>query len=97
MRYTLEVAPSVTRDASRIYAYREGERKGAGERFIKALIECYTQIRSNPYGFQVRKEPFRHAHLHRLKYRVVFKVEGTLVLVVQVRHTSRKVSKKHGP
>ncbi|MBK8339538.1 MAG: hypothetical protein IPK99_05805 [Flavobacteriales bacterium] len=45
----------------------------------------------------MRKEPFRHAQLHRLKYRVVFKVEGTLVLVVQVRHTSRKVSEKQGP
>jgi len=97
MRYILEIAPSVTKDASKIYAYREGERKGSGERFIQALTECYAQIRSNPYGFQVRKEPFRHAQLNRLKYRVVFKVEGTLVLVVQVRHTSRKVSKKHGP
>ncbi len=35
--------------------------------------------------------------LHRLKYRLVYKVEGQLVSVVQVRHTSRKVSKKFGP
>lgn len=35
--------------------------------------------------------------LHKLKYRVVFDVEGDTVFVYQVRHTSRKPSKKFGP
>ena len=64
---------------------------------MKALNECYDHILANPYSCQIRKGPFRHMMLHRLKYRVVFKVEGELVSVVQVRHTSRKPSKKFGP
>lgn len=97
MKYTLEVESGVTAEASKIYAYRERESKGSGDRFIKVLAECFAEIKSNPLGCQLRKGPFRHALLRRLKYRVVFKVEGSVVLVVQLRHTSRKVSKKFGP
>ena len=98
MKYTLRVVPSVTREARLIYLYREKHQgKGSGDRFIKALGECYGRILAHPHGYQVRKEPFRHAMLRRLKYRVVYKVEGHLVSVVQVRHTSRRGSRKFGP
>ena len=35
--------------------------------------------------------------LQRLKYRVVYRVDGSAIYVVQVRHTSRKPSKRFGP
>ena len=97
MKYRLDVAPSVVAEARKVYLYRETEKKGSGNRFVDSLVECYVRIKANPYAYQVRKDPFRHAYLHRLKCRVVFKVEGDLVSVVQVRHTSRKVSKRFGP
>ena len=97
MKYWLEIDPSVNREAARIYRYREVDKKGTGENFLNALNDCYDSILDNPLGCQLRKDPFRHALLHRLKYRVVFKVDGSIVLVVQLRHTSRKVSKKFGP
>lgn len=40
---------------------------------------------------------YRHAMLRRLRYRVEFAVIGQDVVVFQVRHTSRKPSKKFGP
>lgn len=58
---------------------------------------CYKDILSNPHGHQVRKAPYRHAMLHKLKYRVVYEVDVNTVYVYQVRHTSRKPSKKYGP
>ncbi len=98
MKYILRAVPSVTREARRVYEYREKHQgKGSGDRFLKALGKCYEVILANPYAYQLRKDPFRHAQLHRLKYRVVFKVEGQLISVVQVRHTSRTVSKRYGP
>ena len=97
MNYTLEVAPSVIKDASKIFAYRERESKGSGDHFTKALNDCYERIIENPYGYQVRRGPFRHVMLCRLKYRLVYKVEDDTVYVVQVRHTSRKPNKKFGP
>ena len=98
MKYTLRIVPSVTREARSIFLFREkNQGKGSGSRFITALNECYDQNSTNPFSYQIRKDPFRHAQLHRLKYRVVYKVEGQLISVVQVRHTSRKISKRFGP
>ncbi len=96
MKYRLDIDPRVVREASRIYHYRERERL-SGPRFTKALSACFDRILANPYAYQIRKAPYRHAQLNRLKYRVVFKVEGQLISVVQVRHTSRNVSKRYGP
>ncbi|MBS1938797.1 MAG: type II toxin-antitoxin system RelE/ParE family toxin [Bacteroidetes bacterium] len=98
MKYRLDIAPRVNQEVATIYLYREKKQgKGSGVRFLNALNECYDLILANPYGCQIRKDPFRHVMLDRMKYRLVYKVEGQLVSVVQVRHTSRKVSKKFGP
>jgi len=61
------------------------------------LSDFYKDILSNPCGYRIRKDPYRHAVLRRLRYRVVFEVEGNTVYVYQVRHTSRKPSKNFGP
>lgn len=97
MTYRLEVAPSVIKEARKIYLFRERDRKSSGERFIYALVECYSRVKKSPYGCQVRKDPFRYAMFHRLKYRLVYKVEGDVVSIVQLRHMSRKPTKKFGP
>jgi mRNA-degrading endonuclease RelE of RelBE toxin-antitoxin system len=93
MKFRLEVAPSVIKEARRIYLYREKERSGSGDLFIAALVDRYALIKSRPYAFQIRKDPFRYVGLRRLKYRLVYKVERDLVSVVQVRHMSRRSSK----
>lgn len=98
MKYQLDIAPRVNKEVAAIYWYREKKQgKGSGGRFLNALNECYDRILANPYGCQIRKDPFRHVMLDRLKYRLAFKVEDELVSVVQVRHTSRKPGKKFGP
>ena len=98
MKYRLEASPKVHLEVARIYLYREkNQGKGTGDRFLKALQDCYKAILSNPQGHQVRKDPYRHAMLHKLKYRVVYEVDGSTVFLYQVRHTSRKPGKKFGP
>lgn len=85
------------KEAAVIYAYRERERKGGGDRFIAALKACYARIEANPLGSQIRFGEFRHVTLSRLRYRLVYRVQGAVVYVVQVRHTSRRPTKKFGP
>lgn len=97
MDFTLWFAPGLDEEVARIHAYRENESIGSGESFVKALLECYALIRSNPFRFPLVKSPYRHAPLRRLKYRVVFEVQDEIVLIFQVRHTSRKPSKRFGP
>ncbi len=97
MKYRLDIAPSVVEEARRIYLSREVGSKGSGGRFVDELVDCYARIKAYPFGCQIRKDKYRHIMLRRLKCRVVYKVEGELVSVVQLRHTSRRPSKKFGP
>ena len=97
MKYTLDLDPQAVKEAAGIYVHREREKKGSGDRFLDALLDCYARIKANPFGYQKRKGEFRHAMLHRLKYRLVYRIQGSVVYVVQVRHTSRQPSKKFGP
>ncbi|HMN04510.1 MAG TPA: type II toxin-antitoxin system RelE/ParE family toxin [Flavobacteriales bacterium] len=97
MKYRLRVDPKAIQEMWDVYHYREGEKRGQGERFIDELVECYASIKANPHGYQVRKGHYRHAYLRKLKYRVVYEVEGNDIFVYQVRHTSRKPSRKFGP
>jgi hypothetical protein len=74
MKYVLDVHPRVIKEAAVIYAYREGEKKGSGDRFIEALVSCFASIKADPFGCQLRKGSYRHAMVQRLKYRVVYEV-----------------------
>ena len=76
MKYRLRVDPKAIQEMWDVYHYREGEKRGQGERFIDELVECYASIKANPYGYQVRKGHYRHAYLRKLKYRAVYEVEG---------------------
>ncbi len=94
--HELVIHPRVTREKTKIYAYRETARKGSGERFLTSLMECYQLIMSNPFVFQVRKGNIRHAHLKKLKFRLAYKINGQSIMVLELRHTSRKPS-RYGP
>ena len=97
MTFKVLVRKNVTIEASRIFSYREVERPGSGEIFVKSLSKAYREIGTNPFRFPVRKGEYRHYLIRRLKYRVVFRVIGDMVFVMQIRHMSQKPSKRYGP
>lgn len=98
MTYTFVVRDAAVEEAATIHAWYEARSPGLGHRFLLALDDLYALIEANPLGFQVRKDDFRHAYMPGFpRYRVVYDVKGTEVTVYQVRHTSRKVSKRFGP
>lgn len=98
MSPALVVRDAAVEDASRIYRWYEDQSAGLGLRFLLALDELYSLIEANPYGFQLRKDNFRHAFVHGFpRYRVSYDVDGRQITVYQVRHTSRKPDKRFGP
>lgn len=97
MSFTLFVKPEAIAETAGIYAYHIQIGRSLADRFDKELDACYTSISRNPTGFQIRKKNYRHAMLRKFRYRVVFALIGQDVVVFQVRHTSRKVSKEYGP
>jgi len=80
-----------------IKAWYESKSPGLGDRFTDALEETYKHLRSTPYH-QLRKGIYRHAQIEGFPYyRVVYVVDDDRITVYQVRHTSRRPSKKFGP
>lgn len=97
MSYRLVVKAEALAETAEIYAYHKEIGQALADRFDKELDACYSFITQHPTGFQIRKKNYRHARLHKFRYRVVFALIGQDVVVFQVRHTSRRPSGKFGP
>ena len=98
MMHKLVIEDAAVQDAAEIHAWYEQQQVGLGAKFLTALDECYTWLRSNPRGRQVRKGIFRYAQIGGFRYyRVVYAVDARTITVYQVRHTSRKPSGRFGP
>lgn len=95
-RHKVIVQPEAQEEVSAIRTYQNSLDPKRGQRFIEAFEVCLEQLKANP-SFQKRKGNYRHLMLHKLPYRVAFEVEEGTVYVYQVRHTSRKSSKKYRP
>ncbi len=97
MSFRFHVRVEAVREYSAVAIWYDKRGSGLGLRFLDDLQHCFTLIRDNPQGFQLRKDDFRHAMLDDFPYRVVFKVKGDDVFVYQIRHTRRKPSTRFGP
>ena len=97
MTYTLKIRLAAQVEATEIHKWYEARSNGLGSRFANALEECLLGIQRNPKGLQIKKGKFRHDLVPRFPYRVVFTVDGDTVFVYQIRHTSRRPSKRFGP
>lgn len=97
MSHAFIVEPSAQEDAWAAAYYLEQRSPGLGVRFIDELERCYQYIRDFPHGFQERRGRFRHAMLAVFSYRVVYEIDGDVIYVYQIRHTSRKPSGRFGP
>ena len=97
MSHRLVVHPKAIVQAAEEFRYYQGIRPSLADRFYSSLDECYASIERNPHGYQVRAREYRHAMVHGFRYRVVYAIRGDLVVVYQVRHASRRPSKRYGP
>lgn len=98
MNYTLVVRDAAVEDAAEAFSWYETQKSGLGMRFLLALDDCYAFIEANPLGYQLRKDDFRYARVEGFRYyRVVYGVVGTNISIYQVRHTSRRPTKRFGP
>jgi plasmid stabilization system protein ParE len=95
-RYEVIVRHQAQQEVEEIYDHQHGIEPARAERFYAAWQACLMQLAENP-SHAKRKGPYGHLVLHNLPFRVVFEVRETKVIVYQVRHTSRRPSKKFGP
>jgi len=95
-RCAVIVRHQAQREVEEIHDHQHPIEPARAERFYAAWQACLVQFRRNP-SHAKRKGPYGHEMLHKLPFRVVFEVQDSKEIVCQVRHTSRKPSKKFGP
>lgn len=97
MSYVLFVRDEAQDETEEIRKWYEAQSAGLGVRFVDALEKTYRSLCDTPY-YQVRKDVYRYVRVEGFPfYRVVYVVDGNMITVYQVRHTSRKPSRKFGP
>lgn len=96
MSFTVVVRAAAQAEAVDAFLWYEERSRGLGVRFADALQDCLDQLAVNPKN-QKRKGDFRHVMVEKFPYRVVFVVEDNTVYVYQIRHASRRPSKRFGP
>ena len=89
---TLEAADA---DLVAAYRYLEGERPGMGTRLLAQYRAALENIERFPQMYSLVEDElpgreFRNAILERLKYRIVYEVRASEVLVVAVLSTYRR-------
>ena len=97
MTYALVVRQQALVEAATIFSYYGRVAPGIAEKFAARLAECYAFITRNPTALPIRKGIYRHMMLTGFRYRVVYAIHQSQVVVVQIRHTSRRVSRRYGP
>jgi mRNA-degrading endonuclease RelE of RelBE toxin-antitoxin system len=97
MSYTLVIKSEVIKETTEIYAFYKEIGQQLADRFDKELDARLKEVERRPARYPIRKKNYRHVQLKKFPYRVVYALIGQEVVVFQVRHTSRKPSKKFGP
>ncbi|MFZ1665469.1 MAG: type II toxin-antitoxin system RelE/ParE family toxin [Flavobacteriales bacterium] len=90
------VQPEAQKEVDAIRRHQNKLDPKRGRRFIKDFETCLAELSIVPY-YQFRKGKYRHVVIGKLPYRLVYEIEDDTVFVYQVRHMSRKPSKKFGP
>ena len=77
------------RDIEAAIVWYERERPGLGLEFAAELRSAYDRVINSPFGYQVLGLGVRRALVRRFPYVVYFVIEGNVVEVIAVLHTSR--------
>lgn len=95
-RYEVVIRHQAQKEVEEIHDYQFSIDPSRADRFYAAWQDCLEQLRRSPSQAK-RKGPYGHMMLHRLPFRVVYEVRESKVVVYQVRHASRRPSKRFGP
>lgn len=91
---TLILRPKAQQDIAKGDHWYEEKSHGLGDRFLLDVQRCLAQILDNHKGFQLVHEEFRQAPLDRFPHVVVYRTDGSLVVIMRIFHTSQNPKKK---
>lgn len=90
MKRPLELRDEAWREWQEASLYYDLEKLGLGARFDKAVLACLEHLCTVAARYQVRANGFRYAPVAGFPYRVIFEIDGDVVVVYNIYHTSRR-------
>lgn len=88
--FILLLSNETKHDIFEIAYWYESKRDGLGDEFMLSLEATFSLITRNPKLFQLHELGVRCAFTKRFPYRIVFEIDGDIIVVHAIIHTSRK-------
>jgi hypothetical protein len=66
------------------------EKAGLGTRFDKAVLAALEHLQNVAAYYQVRENGFRYAPIPKFPYRIVFEIDGNIIVVYNIYHVGRR-------
>lgn len=85
----LRVAPAALQELKEAIDWYGARSRRAAQQFAQAIDSALTQIESTPERFPRLNERYRYVQLQRFPYFVAYRIDGNVVTVGSIRHTSR--------
>jgi plasmid stabilization system protein ParE len=85
-------------DMRNAMAWFRDRRDGSEERFEDAFDAELAFLRQYPFGYQLRRPPYRFAMVLRFEYFIIYAVVGEVLVIHRIRHMHQKPLKRYfGP
>jgi toxin ParE1/3/4 len=85
----LRMAPKAFEDLQDAVRWYEKRSRGAADRFCRAIDAALDAIVETPRLFAKWDDDYRYVLLQRFPYYVIYRLDGDIVTVTAIRHTSR--------
>lgn len=85
----LRVAPAALQELKEAIDWYAARSRRAAQRFAQAIDSSLNQIESSPDRFPRLNEKYRYVQLQRFPYFIAYRINGNVVTVGSIRHTSR--------
>jgi toxin ParE1/3/4 len=91
MTYRLSARPEVVTDVLEAVDWYEAKQPGLGEEFAEELRRSIRCLQVNPLLYHIRHTRYRvrWVLVHRFPYRIVFVVDGAVIIILAVTHAKQ--------
>jgi plasmid stabilization system protein ParE len=94
MKHALILRAKARKDLVQADAWYGSRSEGLGDRFLLKVQRCLGYIAANPGGFQHVFSSYRQAPVEGFPYVVIYRLDGAMVVVLRIFHTSQHPTKK---
>ncbi|MBK9417512.1 MAG: hypothetical protein IPN62_09525 [Flavobacteriales bacterium] len=81
-------------DMRNAMAWFRDRRDGSEERFEDAVDAELTFIRQYPFGYQLRRPPYRFAMVRGFAYFIIYVIVGRVLVIHRIRHMHQRPFKR---